>query len=245
MVYVIGTTTVGIKTSPIVDSSGRVTIKLPFFFWDPDEPYPATAIVTLVDAIATAFGKAIPVYSRSQGDDTPRASQVTAEQLVSRAALVKAIEKKVAVKRHMLESGERSEIAKLRQTQQKLQASKQYVSTAMERATREIASATNATTELKGVLGDLDAALVTAQEVHDAPVDDLVEATAPLHRQMMHLMAEIAALEDVLITLTHALRSDEVKIEDFLRLTREVLLKQFNARVLLLKARDVAVTAYQ
>ena len=122
-IYVIATSTVGIRTSPIVDSSGRVAINLPYFFWDPDTPNPAAAAVALVGAVSVAFGKAIPVYSRATGDGAPRESGVSPQDLVSRAALQRAVEKKIESRRRALETGEGSAIAQLRDVNARLRAS--------------------------------------------------------------------------------------------------------------------------
>lgn len=245
MMYVIGTSTVGIRTSPIVDTSGKVTIKLPYFFWDPDEAYPAAAVVSLVEQVCVAFGKAIPVYSRAQGDEAPRASGVEPQTLVSHAALLRAVEKKIATKRRILESGEASQISKLKEVNAQLRTGQQQLERDLHRGATELAAARAATTELEGVITELDGRLASAADLQSTPVDELVISNAPLHRQMLRLVAEISALEDVLMTVGHGLRTGEVKLPEYLRLTRGVLLRQFNARVLLLKARDVAMMAYQ
>jgi hypothetical protein len=242
---VIGTSTVGIRTSPIVDTSGRVTTKLPFFFWDPDEQYPASAVVTLIEDISTAFGKAIPVYSRAQGDGAPRASGVPRDVLVSRSALLRAAEKKVMIRKRMIDAVDAAVLARLQDVNSHLKLGQQQLTALRRRGLVEVATAQTSTSELEHAIVDLDSKLVAAAELKNKPPDTLAIANAPLHHQMLNLVAEIAALEDVLMTVGHSLRAGEVKLPEYLKLTRGVLHQQFNARVLLLKARDVAMMAYQ
>jgi len=243
IVYVIATSTVGVRPSPIVDSTGRVAVKLPYFFWDPDEPHPAVAAVDLIEAVCAAFATAVPVERRMQDNSAPRPWGGSPNLLFSHHALSRAVKKKVAAKRRELEASR--ELPRLRETGGQLMAGQQQLAGMLSRGAAEIAAAQAAVARFTEGATELDSKLAAAAHLVDLPVGKLATTNTPLYEQMLRWISEIAASEDVLISLNQGLRTGAVKLPQFLRLTRGVLLKQFNARAHLLRARDVAKTAFQ
>lgn len=108
----------------------------------------------------------------------------------------------------------------------------------------EVESAKQATAELADLMLEIDDRIAIVSELRSTPTGDLVVVGAPLHAQMLRLVAEIAAAEDVLLTLGRGVATGVVTLPRYLKLTRAILLKQFDARVLLAKACDIAKVAY-
>jgi hypothetical protein len=145
---------------------------------------------------------------------------------------------------HELETGEGSAFPLLRVVNAALHASAHDLHTNQDRGAAEIASAKQGIVELADRMQEIDDQIRIASSLQSTPTDDLVVVGAPLHAQMLRLVAEVAAAEDLLLTLGRGLSTGAISLPRHLKLTRAILLRQFDARVLLSKACEVAKVAY-
>ncbi|XP_052807205.1 tumor susceptibility gene 101 protein-like [Mya arenaria] len=71
-------------------------------------------------------------------------------------------------------------------------------------------------------------------------IDEAVDTTAPLYRQLLKAFAEEQAIEDAMYYLGIALRKNVIDLEVFLKNVRELSRKQFMLRALIQKCREKA-----
>ena len=86
---------------------------------------------------------------------------------------------------------------------------------------------------------------VDFSQVAAPAADELVSAPAAVYEQMMQLIAEDRAIEDLLYALFVAFRESRMDLASYMRQLRLLTREQFEIRTLLKRARDVAKSVYE
>ncbi|KAF6016472.1 TSG101 [Bugula neritina] len=74
----------------------------------------------------------------------------------------------------------------------------------------------------------------------ELPIEDAIETTAPIYKQLLLSFAEEQAIEDALYILGDSLRREVIEIEPYLKKVRDLSRKQFMLRALIQKCREKA-----
>jgi len=85
-----------------------------------------------------------------------------------------------------------------------------------------------------------DKILKSATEDNTGNIDDAIQTTAPLYKQIVNTVAEEAALEDTIYYLGDALRKEKMDLDQYLRTVRQLSRRQFLLRATLKKCKQKA-----
>lgn len=74
----------------------------------------------------------------------------------------------------------------------------------------------------------------------NAAIDSVIDATTPLHRQIVHCYVQDCAIDDTIYSLGQALKRGSIDLETYIKYVRELSRKQFIHRATMQKARQLA-----
>jgi len=80
----------------------------------------------------------------------------------------------------------------------------------------------------------------SATEDNTGNIDDAIQTTAPLYKQIVNTVAEEAALEDTIYYLGNALGKEKMDLDQYLRTVRQLSRRQFLLRATLKKCKQKA-----
>lgn len=189
---------------------------------------------------------------RSAGDPGSRPGSRHAEE--EREDVIRAVEAKIRSRMISIRNGGNGgsgaggpnmpSMAEMTQQNAGLVKSAAMIAAFKETGERQLAIMQNELHELSVAHDGLDHKIRTLQV--DAPVaDDLVSAPTVVYEQMMQLIAEDRAIEDLLYGLFVSFRESRMDLASYMSKLRSLTREQFEIRTLLMRARDVAKSVYE
>ncbi|XP_023324452.1 tumor susceptibility gene 101 protein [Eurytemora carolleeae] len=221
--YVKPTQDMQIKVSKHVDTSGK--IYLPYLH---EWAYPNSDLIGLIQ---------VTFYRGTGGTDTSTGT-ITQEHI--KASILSAVEDKVRRRIHEEFSTHQAEGDSLKKIGEDLNKGKERLEQMMMKLKDESADLEkniNLLTTKQSDFAEMISKLDTSDEID---VDDAVQASAPLYRQLLTAYAEESATEDALYFLGDALRRGVVDCDVFLKHVRNLSRRQFMLRATMQKCREKA-----
>ncbi|KAL1237262.1 putative tumor susceptibility protein [Trichinella spiralis] len=108
------------------------------------------------------------------------------------------------------------------------------------RTSAELHSLRRSNEELESKRSELIDSVLQNVPEDDVKIDDAIDTTAPLYRQIVKCCTEDATLDDTIYYLGEALKKGKVELEPYLKLVRELSRQQFMQRATMQKCRIVA-----
>lgn len=179
-----------------------------------------------------------PTSSSSSTGSTFGTNTVTEEHL--KASLLSAVEDKM--KRRLKETfaQAQAEMDVLYKTQADLLKGKEKLEQMMQNLEKEKGDIDSNIQLLRQKDQEVKEALQQLENQDQLSIDEAVDTTAPLYRQLFKAFAEEQALEDAIYYLGEALRKNVIDLDVFLKKVRELSRKQFMLRALIQKCREKA-----
>ncbi|KAH3737980.1 tumor susceptibility gene 101 protein-like isoform X1 [Dreissena polymorpha] len=165
-------------------------------------------------------------------------STVTEEHI--KASLLSAVEDKMKRRLRETFAQAQAEMDVLYKTQADLLKGKQKLEQMMQDLEKEKTDLQSHMQLLRSKEGEVKEAVSRMKNQEQLSIDDAVDTTAPLYRQLLKSFAEEQAIEDAIYYLGEALRKNVIELDVFLKNVRELSRKQFMLRALIQKCREKA-----
>ncbi|KRZ25620.1 Tumor susceptibility -like protein [Trichinella pseudospiralis] len=156
-----------------------------------------------------------------------------------RASMLSAAEDLLRKKLREIIGRTSAELHSLRRSNEELELSKNKVKTILQDIADEEARLKTVASVYKERSELIDSILENVSE-DDVKIDDAIDTTAPLYRQIVKCCTEDATLDDTIYYLGEALKKGKLELEPYLKLVRELSRQQFMQRATMQKCRIVA-----
>ncbi|CDW54942.1 UEV and Vps23 core domain containing protein [Trichuris trichiura] len=156
-----------------------------------------------------------------------------------RVSLISAAEDVVRKKLFEIVGQLSAELQSLRRTNEELVEGARKIDLMTQEMIEEETKLNSASSAYSERIGRIDKALssVPSEEV---AVDDIIDTTAPLYRQIVNCYVEDCAIEDTLYYLSEALKKNLLGIDVYLKMIRNLSRRQFMLRATMQKCRKAA-----
>ncbi|GMT24858.1 hypothetical protein PFISCL1PPCAC_16155, partial [Pristionchus fissidentatus] len=154
-----------------------------------------------------------------------------------RSSLISAVEEKLRNRLRDKLGTTYAEMASMRQTQAELKAGQQRLRVAietLEKQSKELDGMTDAYSSKKS---ELDRALAEVSSGDEPSIDEAIDASTPLERQLLDAYASDLACDDAYYVMGEALKNGSLLPSDYLRHIRDISRKQFVHRATMRKCR--------
>jgi len=183
-------------------------------------------------------GQAAPYSAPVTTSQTQNSQALSDEQI--RLSLLSAVEDKMRRRLREIISQSQAEMETLKKTQEDLQRGQQKLDDMLQRLEREQNDVERNIRLLQDKDAELKDALGKMENREELSIDDAVQPTAPLYKQLLNTFAEEQATEDAIYYMGEALRKGVIELDVFLKQVRELSRKQFMLRMLIHKCRQKA-----
>lgn len=203
-------------------------------------PYPPTQPNSALYP-ATGFMSPMPsnsFNSPTQNNNAAGTGTITEEHI--KASLISAVEDKMKRRIQEKVNQYQAEIQTLKRTKQELVEGQNKLTEIMNKLERDEAELKKNIQLLQDKDAELTKSLEQLEQNDEIDVDEAVQTTAPLYKQLINAYAEEAAIEDAIYYLGEALRKGVIDLEVFLKKVRQLARKQFMNRALMQKCRQKA-----
>jgi ESCRT-I complex subunit TSG101 len=132
------------------------------------------------------------------------------------------------------------EVASIRQTQQELRTGQQKLREMLERLEVEQSELENTAMVYQDKRDELKRILDVVPADNELQIDNAIETTAPLHRQLLNCYVDDCTIEDSIYFLGQALKKGAIGLEVYLKCIRKLSRQQFTQRATMQKCRQKA-----
>ncbi|CAI2350069.1 unnamed protein product [Caenorhabditis sp. 36 PRJEB53466] len=199
-------------------------------------PYPMGAGATPYPSSSASSGPPI----RPPAPVTTQSNTGTIQPDTIRASVLSALEEKSRAKLRERIGTNSAEMASIRVTGDELREGQQKLKRMLEELEAQKNSLQTAVDVYSVKKSELTKALADAGGVDAPPIDEAIDASTPLHRQIVHNYSKDLACDDVIYELGQSLKNRKITLAEYLRHVRDVSREQFIYRATMQKCRRVA-----
>jgi len=163
---------------------------------------------------------------------------ITDEHL--RASLLSAVEDKLRRKLRDSVGQANAELQSIKNTRDDLQRGEQKLKDMLARLQNEQANLETSAAYYKSKNEEVDRVLANLPKDSEMKIDDAIDTTAPVYRQLLNSFAEENTIEDALYHLGEGLRDRKIDLETYLKHVRRLSRQQFMLRAIMIKCRRTA-----
>jgi ESCRT-I complex subunit TSG101 len=167
-------------------------------------------------------------------------SNATITEEMYRASLLSAVEDKMRRRLHEVFDQAQAELNVLTKTQEDLQKGRQKLDDMLQRLEREQNDVEENMRQLQQKDEEIREVLTKMESSEEVSIDDAIQPSAPLYKQLLNAFAEEQATEDAIYYMGEALRKGVIELDVFLKQVRELSRRQFMCRMLIRKCRQTA-----
>jgi ESCRT-I complex subunit TSG101 len=183
-------------------------------------------------------GNNMPYPYPNPGNANPggyNAATITEDHV--RMSLLSAVEDRIRYHFREVEATRMSELEVLRHTKETLEKNRSTLEERIQKAKREKEEVQAALEEVRKSNQQMETALKDMEKEETFNVDEAIDATHPLYKQMVSCYAEEQAITDAIYFLGEALGKSVIDVELFLKKVRNLSRKQFMLRATIQKCR--------
>jgi ESCRT-I complex subunit TSG101 len=166
-------------------------------------------------------------------------SQALSDEQI-RLSLLSAVEDKMRRRLKEIVAQQQAEMETMTKTQEDLQKGQQKLDAMLAKLESEQNDVERNIRLIQEKDAELKEALSKMENKEEVSIDDAVQPTAPLYKQLLNAFAEEQATEDAIYYMGEALRKGVIELDVFLKQVRELSRKQFTLRMLIHKCRQKA-----
>lgn len=183
---------------------------------------------------------AYPAQTAAAGSQMGAGSTATITEEMFRASLLSAVEDKMKRRLRDVFDQAQAEMNVLKKTQEDLQKGRQKLDEMLQRLEREQSDVEENVRQLQLKDEEIRDVLTKMESASDVNIDDAIQPSAPLYKQLLNAFAEEQATEDAIYYMGEALRKGVIELDVFLKQVRELSRRQFVCRMLIRKCRQTA-----
>lgn len=224
------------------------------FSFPTNSPYPTASVMSYPTPYPPSNNPYYPMptahaYNPMKSASNPSINQATARVSYPddtikpehyRMSLISAVQDKIRTKFKDACEEKLAEIDSLKRVNYDLESGQTTLNTLIKEAENECINIEHLTSELKLKTNEINESLKQIKHRENTSVEDVVVTPAPLYRQMLQLIAEEMAIQDLLFFLSEGLTHKTIDLDNFLKQVRFLSRKQFYLRATLNKARQLA-----
>lgn len=185
-----------------------------------------------------------PMYSQPTGAAAPATmaagNNMTITEADIRASLLSAVEDKMRRRLREIFQQAQAETDALKKTQEDLQKGRQKLDDMLIRLDKEQTEVEESIRQLQLKEIEVKDVLTKIEHSDDVNIDEVIQPSAPLYKQLLNAFAEEQATEDAIYYMGDALRKGVIDIDVFLKQVRELSRTQFMCRMIIRKCRQTA-----
>lgn len=187
------------------------------------------------------YPQATTMYNQQSASPAMAAgSNMTIREEDIRASILSAVEDKMRRRLREVFQQAQAEMDALKKTQEDLQKGRQKLDDMLERLDKEQSDVEENIRQLQLKEHELRDVLAKIENSDDVNIDEVIQPTAPLYKQLLNAFAEEQATEDAIYYMGEALRKGVIELDVFLKQVRELSRKQFMCRMIIRKCRQTA-----
>ncbi|TKR57747.1 hypothetical protein L596_030407 [Steinernema carpocapsae] len=261
--YVKPTNQMRIKKRDYVDDSGKIDV--PYLT---DWKHPRDDLTGLLHVLSITFGEECPVYSISSQSsfdspapespisrfstyvNVPKTAAVASFLAPSATSTVKpehlkesmvtALEHQMKLKLKDRFYIHAMEMASMKQTYQDLLAGNEKVQAIIEKLKNENYEVEASLQIYKKAKADFEKKLIFHSTHADQTIDNVIDASTPVHRQLVDAYAADCAIDDAIYALGQAVKNGSLDVQAYLKHVRQLSRRQFVHRLIIRKCRLTA-----
>uniref|UniRef100_A0A915IS90 Tumor susceptibility gene 101 protein n=1 Tax=Romanomermis culicivorax TaxID=13658 RepID=A0A915IS90_ROMCU len=157
-----------------------------------------------------------------------------------RTSLLSAVQDKIRSKLRENIGTAHAELQCIKKTREDLNAGEQRIKAMLAKMQQEEDDLQNSIIVYQQATEDISKLLSLASESEELGIDDALDTTAPIYRQLLNAYVEDNAIEDCIYYLSQALKNNKLDLEVFLKNVRMLSRQQFYLRAIMIKCRGIA-----
>lgn len=191
-------------------------------------PYPSSAATQVTSSYQT------------QSSTGSGGSSGTIQPEHIRASLLSAVEERIRRRLYDSLGLEHAELQSIRKTREDLNAGEKTLKGMLQRLQSEETTLQTAVLTYRQKVEEIDGILSSAPKDEDLSIDETVETTAPLYRQLVDCFVKDSVIDDAIYYLGQSLKKGQISTEEFLKFVRKLSREQFLLRATMQKCRQKA-----